>query len=73
MKPYLGHLRPWGCLAYPYIFLEQRKKLEPVTKRAIFIGFLPTSKQYQLYDPENQQVLVTTAPVFRENSRLQYN
>jgi hypothetical protein len=34
---------------------------------------MPTSKQYKLYKPESQQVLVTTVPVFRENSRLQYN
>jgi hypothetical protein len=72
-KPYIGHLKAWGCLAYPYIPLEQRRKLQPTAGKACFIGYMPTSRQYKLYDPITKRIIVSTAPTFREDKRLQYN
>jgi hypothetical protein len=70
---YIRHLRAWGCLVYYYIPLEQRRKIQPTARRACFIGYMPTSRQYKLYNPENKRVLVSTAPTFREDARLAYN
>ena len=72
-KPYVGHLRAWGCLAYPFIPLEKRRKLQPIAGKAIFIGYMPTSRQYKLYDPKAKRVIVSTAPIFREGQRLSYD
>ena len=72
-KPYIGHLKAWGCLAYHYIPLENRRKLEPTATKTCFIGYMPTSRQYKLYDPVNKRIIVSTAPTFREDRRLQYN
>jgi hypothetical protein len=66
-KPYIGHLRAWGCLAYHYIPLEKRRKLEPTAVKTCFIGYMPTSRQYRLYDPINKRIIVSTAPTFRED------
>jgi hypothetical protein len=72
-KPYIGHLRAWGCLAYPYIPLEKRRKLEPTAIKACFIGYMLTSQQYKLYDPVNKRIIMSIAPTFREDRRLEYD
>ena len=69
-RPYIGHFRAWGCLVYPYIPLERRRKLEPIAIKACFIGYMPTSRQYKLYDPVNKRIIVSIAPIFREDRRL---
>jgi hypothetical protein len=60
-------------LAYYYIPLEKRRKLEPIAVKTYFIGYIPTSRQYRLYDPINKRIIVSTAPTFREDLCLQYD
>jgi len=72
-KPFIGHLRVWGCLAYPHIPLEHRGKMEPTAGKACLIGYMPTSRQYKLYDPIAKKVIVATAPSFREDKCLEHN
>ena len=38
-KPYLSHLKVFGCIAYVHIPNEKRTKLDPKTKDRIFIGY----------------------------------
>jgi transposase InsO family protein len=64
---YIGHLRAFGCTAYAYIAKERRLKLEPNAKKMVFIGYIPTARQYRLYDPEANKVVLATAPRFVEN------
>jgi hypothetical protein len=72
-KPYIGHLRAWGCLPYAHIPLENRRKIQPTARRTCFIGYIPTSRQYKLYDPKAKAFIVSTAPTFREDKRLDYS
>jgi hypothetical protein len=66
-KASVSHIRTFGCITYAYIPKETRGKLELVAKKAIFVGYLPTSKQYQLYDPIAKEVLVSSTPTFEED------
>jgi hypothetical protein len=66
-KVSVSHARTFGCIAYADIPKEVRGKLEPVARKTIFIGYLPTSKQYKLYDPVAREVIVSTAPRFNED------
>lgn len=52
-RPSVAHLRVWGCVAYANLSMEQRNgdKLAPNMMRAALVGYMPTSKQYRLYDP----------------------
>ena len=47
--------------------------MEPTARKACFIGYMPTSRQYKLYDPVAKRVIVSTAPSFREDKCLQYD
>lgn len=43
-KPSTTHLRTFGCIAYAHIPAVTRAKLDPVARKTIFVGYLPTSK-----------------------------
>jgi hypothetical protein len=63
-KVSVNHVRTFGCIAYADIPKENRGKFEPTTRKTIFIGYLPTSKQYKLYDPVTKDIIVSIAPKF---------
>ena len=44
-----------------------------VAIRTCFIGYMPTTRQYRLYDPVKKAILISTAPQFIENKRLEIN
>jgi len=69
-KPYIGHLKAFGCIAYYNIPKERRDKLESTALRTVFIGYVPTTRQYRLYDSVNRRIIVSTAPRFREDGSL---
>ena len=72
-KPYIGHLRAYGCIAYAYVPKEKRTKFDNTEVRTCLIGYMPTSRQYRLYYPENNQIIVSTAPKFIEGKRLEWD
>ncbi len=69
-KPNIGHLRAYRCVAYAHIPREKRLKLDNIATKTCLIGYMPTSRQYKLYEPESGQIIVSIAPVFTENERL---
>jgi hypothetical protein len=66
-KVSVSHVKTFGCIVYADIPKEVRGKLEPVARKTIFVGYLPTLKQYKLYDPMAREVLVSTVPRFIED------
>jgi hypothetical protein len=68
--PYLGHLRAWGYLAYAHIPRERRQKLDNNALQMVFIDYISTTRQYKLYHPESQRIIIATTPHFIENQRL---
>jgi hypothetical protein len=49
VKPVVGHLRIFGCPLYIHVPKEKISKLEPSSKKGIFVGYSETSKAYQIY------------------------
>jgi hypothetical protein len=50
-KPEVGHFQIFGCITYSHVPYEKRTKLEPMTKRGIFVGYSETSKDFCIYLP----------------------
>jgi hypothetical protein len=71
-RPSVAHLRVWGCVAYANLSPTQRDgdKLAPNAIRTALVGYMPTSKQYRLYDPVGDQVIIATSVRFVESQRL---
>lgn len=53
----LSHVRIFGCLAYNHIPKSKRNKLQPRSKRMIFVGVHEDTKAYRLIDPDNPKVV----------------
>ena len=47
-KPNMRHLRAFGCASYPLIMKDERKKLDPVAKRCVLVGYGTEVKGYRL-------------------------
>jgi transposase InsO family protein len=63
-KVSLKHLRVFGCEAYAHIDKVKRNKLEPKSKRCIFLGY--ETNGYRLYDLAKNLVFRSRDVVFNE-------
>uniref|UniRef100_A0A2N9ELY1 CCHC-type domain-containing protein n=1 Tax=Fagus sylvatica TaxID=28930 RepID=A0A2N9ELY1_FAGSY len=61
-------MRIFGCPAYVHISGEDRSKLDPKSKKCIFLGFKKGVKGYKLWDPVAQKVVISRDVVFDEKS-----
>jgi hypothetical protein len=59
-------MRIFGCPAYVHISGEDRSKLDPKSKKCIFLGFKKGVKGYKLWDPVAQKVVISRDVVFDE-------
>ena len=72
-RPNIGYLRAYGYIAYIYVPKETRLKMDNIAIRACLIGYMPMSRQYKLYKPEQGEIIVSIVPVFYENEQLEWN
>uniref|UniRef100_A0A2N9IUP8 CCHC-type domain-containing protein n=1 Tax=Fagus sylvatica TaxID=28930 RepID=A0A2N9IUP8_FAGSY len=61
-------MRIFGCPTYVHISGEDRSKLDPKSKKCIFLGFKKGVKGYKLWDPVAQKVVISRDVVFDEKS-----
>ena len=56
-KPYLSHLRVFGCDAYVHVQKEKRTKLGNKSEGCIFIGYKDGLNGYKLWNLETRKVV----------------
>ena len=66
VKPKVGHLKVFGCAAYPHIPKDERKKLDDKTHKCIFLGYSDNRKGYRLYDLNHSKVIHSRDIKFNE-------
>ena len=57
IKPSVQHLRVFGCDAYVHVPDEKRTKLDPKSKKCMFLGYVEGTKCYRLYNVENGSII----------------
>lgn len=57
-KPYLGHLRVFGCTAYAHIPDEKRKVWSAKGKKYMLVGYDSESTNYRLFDSATGGVII---------------
>lgn len=67
-KPDLSHLRVFGCDAYALLQDGHRHKMDPKSRRCVFIGYTAVPGTYRLYDPVTHKVIISRDVVFDETS-----
>ena len=66
-KPSLRYLRTFGYITYADIPSVTRAKLDLTARKTILVGYIPTSKQYRLYDPVTKSIVISSDPKFEED------
>jgi hypothetical protein len=61
-------MRIFGCPTYLHISSEDRSKLDPKSKKCIFLGYEKGVKGYKLWDPVAQKVMISRDVIFDEKS-----
>ena len=57
-KPNYDKLRIFGCEAYALIPKDHRHKLEPRSRKYVFLGYGPDGEiGYRLWDPKHRQIV----------------
>lgn len=70
VKPDLGHVRIFGTECFVQIPKQTgRKKWDAKAKKMFLVGYEPTSKNFRLYDPEKQKIVVSCNVKMNESNR----
>lgn len=65
--PNLGHIRIFGCVAYPYRDRRTRDKLDSTASPCVFVGYTGNDFQYVLYCPVANRSFISRSVVFLED------
>ena len=68
-KPNVKHLRAFGCSAYIHVPKDERKKLDPKSKKCVFLGYSTTRKGYRLYHQKTSSIIHSRDVIFDELTR----
>jgi hypothetical protein len=63
-------LRIFGCDTYALISKDQCSKLDPRSKRYVFVGYGDGVKGYRLWDPTTHELIIRRYVVFDESSLI---
>jgi hypothetical protein len=69
-KPEVSHLKIFGCLVFIHIPKEKRKKLEPLRKKGIFVGYCEVSKTFRIYIPVHHHIEISRDVTLDEDATL---
>ena len=68
-KPNVKQLRVFGCSAYIHVPKDERKKLDPKSKKCVFLGYSTTRKGYRLYHQKTSRIIHSRDVIFDELTR----
>ena len=65
-----SNLKFFGCEAYALTPKNQRSKLDPKSKKCIFVGYDDVTKGYRLWDPSARKIVIGRDVTFDESSLI---
>jgi transposase InsO family protein len=65
-KPGVSHIRVFGAPAYLHIPKVRRQKMEPVSERAVFLGYAADSKAYRVQRVRDGRVMIARDVIVNE-------
>ena len=57
-------LHVFGCPVYVMLNYQERTKLDPKSKKCIFLSYANSVKEYRLWDPTARKVIVSRDMIF---------
>ena len=68
IKPEVRNLRIFGCHVYIHVPKEKRTKMEPSSKKGVFVGYNENSKAYMIYVLGQREIEVRRYVTFHEET-----
>jgi hypothetical protein len=65
-KPDVSHMRVFGARVYMHIPKENRKKMQSVSERGVFVGYEPDCKAYRVLRERDGRILVSRDVIVNE-------
>ncbi|KAF3613672.1 hypothetical protein FXO38_36114 [Capsicum annuum] len=72
-KPRVSHLKVFGCLAYALDTSPSHLKLDVKSEKCVFVGYIPQSKEYKLYNSKSCKVIINRDVRFNESRSWAWN
>ena len=66
-KPNVSNLKIFGSICFVHTPDNLRRKLDPKSRKAIFVGYLTNTKGYKVYDLESKNFVRSRNVLFHEN------
>lgn len=66
----VAHFKIFGSWVFCHVTKDPRKKWEPTTKLGIFVGYINTPHNYQVYLPSNMMTMVRRDVKFDEEKDM---
>ena len=67
--PSVGHIRVFGARAFTHVPKQRRRKLEPMCKRRVFVGYEPESKAYRVLGERDGSIIISRDVIFDEGAK----
>ena len=65
-KPSVKRMRVFGCAAYVHVQKDQRRALEPHTRKCVFVGYPADKTGWMFYDPSTKKFVHSDSAIFDE-------
>ena len=62
-----SHLHAFGCPVHVMYNAQEREKLDPKSRRCIFLGYVGRVKGYRLWDPTAHKIVIIKEVIFIED------
>ena len=66
VKPKVDYFRVFGSECFAHVPKDERSKLDPKSRKCIFIGYSSVKKGYKLYDQQNMKVIFSRDVIMNE-------
>ena len=66
-KPKIGHLRIFRCPVYVHVPCERRIKLDPSSRKGVFVGYSESANTYWIYIPGQWKIELSRDITFEED------
>ena len=70
-KSDIGPLRIFRCLVYSHVPHERRMKLDPSSRKDVFVGYSESAKAYRIYIPGQRKIELRRDVTFEEDIAYQ--
>lgn len=72
-KPNISYLRIFGCVCYVHVNENKCTKLDPRSRKCVFLGYKNGTKGYIVFDIKRREIAISQNIIFNETKFVNFN